>query len=182
MTGTSIVESGLEFGPFPEEDCWYVEKSACYRRMQKVKIAEFLIVEHKDAPIVWTVEAKTGSPRPETVSFDEFIADICAKLTNAMMLTVAACLGRHPDCAADLPTSLRNLDLARADFRLVLVVKGDPNPWPDDWLPPIRDALNSSLKPLASTWRLAPTAVMVFNESLARKYGLIRSPASASSV
>ena len=52
----------------------------------------------------------------------------------------------------------------------------------DDWLPPIRDALNSSLKPLVSTWRLAPTAVMVFNESLARQYDSIRTPASASSV
>ena len=182
MTGMSIEESGLVFGPFPAEDCWYVEKSVCYRRMQNVTIAEFLIVDHGGTPIVWTVEAKTGSPRPGTDNFDEFIAKICAKLTNAMMLTVAACLGRRPDCAAELPASFRNLDLARADFRLVLVVKGAPNPWPDDWLPPIKDALNSRLKPLVSTWRLAPTAVMVFNESLARQYGLIRTPASASSV
>ncbi|MBV5332229.1 hypothetical protein JZU54_01325, partial [bacterium] len=63
---------------------------------------------------------------------------------------------------------------------LVLVIKGDPSPWPEAWLPPIKDELALRLQPLVNTWRLSPTAVMVFNEALAKQYGLILGQPSAS--
>ncbi|WP_295390760.1 hypothetical protein [uncultured Thiodictyon sp.] len=178
MTDVRVVESGMVFGPFPSEDCWEIEHSACYLEIsQGVQIAEFVRIEHrrKRPPLIWTVEAKTGSPNPAVKQddFDKFIGKICAKLTNTMMLAVATCLGRHPDYKYELPTSFKVLDLAKADFRLVLVIKGDPNPFPDAWLPPIKDALALSLQPLVNTWRLSPTAVMVFNQALAKQYGLI---------
>jgi hypothetical protein len=178
MTDVSILESsGIVFGPFPSEDCWDIEHSACYREInQGVKIAEFVRIEHRRnrVPLLWAVEAKTGGPNPvKQDDFDTFILKVCAKLTNTMMLAVATCLGRHPDYLYELPASFKVLDLANADFRLVLVIKGDPNPWPEEWLPPIKDALALKLQPLVNTWRLTPTAVMVFNEALAKQYGLI---------
>lgn len=178
MTDVSIFESGMVFGPFPSADCWDIEHSACYREIIKgVQIAEFVRIEHRQnrGPLLWTVEAKTGSPNPalKQDDFDEFIQKICAKLTNAMMLAVAACLGRHPDYEHELPASFKVLDLAKADFRLVLVIKGDPGPWPEAWLPPIKDALALKLQPLVKIWRLSPVAVMVFNEALAKNNGLV---------
>jgi hypothetical protein len=88
----------------------------------------------------------------------------------------------HPTAISEheLPASFKVLDLAKADFRLVLVIKGDPSPWPEAWLPPIKDELALRLQPLVNTWRLSPTAVMVFNEALAKQYGLILGQPSAS--
>jgi len=175
MSGKTIIESGMDFSGHPPEDFWYIEKSNCYRK-KGVQIAEFILIIHQQnrEPFVCAVEAKTGSPRPENkTDFDEFIGKVCAKLTNAMMLVVAACLGRHPNCASELPSSFKALDLAKADFRLILVLKGDPNPWPEAWLPDIKDALASKFKPLVNTWQLSPMAVQVLNEPLAKAHGLI---------
>ncbi|WP_295431547.1 hypothetical protein [uncultured Thiodictyon sp.] len=89
MTDVSIVESGMVFGPFPAEDCWDIENSACYRAInQGVQIAEFLRIEHrrKGPPRLWIVEAKTGCPRPGQPEFDEFIGKICVKLTKGIRI------------------------------------------------------------------------------------------------
>jgi hypothetical protein len=184
MTELTIVESGMVFGPFRAEDCWYIECSACYRRIiEGVQMAEFLRIEHRQnrPPRLWVVEAKTGCPKPGQPEFDEFIGKVCAKLTNAMMLAVAACLGRHPESESDLPASFKALDLAKVDFFLVLVIKGDPGPWPEAWLEDPQKALDRKLIPLRKTWELSPTPVWVFNEALARENGLILDNTSVSS-
>ncbi|MEG3928341.1 hypothetical protein [Microcoleus sp. D3_18a_C4] len=170
MTTEPIIESGMTFGPYPEGDCFYIEKSETYQKIKEgVKIAEFLLLHSQDDSIVWIVEAKQSSPRPETQpNFDEFLLEIQEKLTNALTLSVATCLKRH-STYEELPNSFQTLDLKKASFRLILVIKGHQ----EAWLPPLQDALKKALNPTIKTWNLSATSVVVLNDTMARLQGLI---------
>ena len=175
MTMNQIVESGMTFGPYPQGHCFFIEKSATYKKIQNnVKIAEFLLLHHsKDGtPVVWVVEAKSSTPRPATQpNFDEFIEDIHEKLINAFSLGIAICLKRHNTNRSELPNIFKTLDLSIASVRFVLVVKVHR----EAWLPPLQEALSKALHSTINTkiWNLLPLSVAVINEDLALKLGLI---------
>jgi len=173
MTTQHILESGMTFGPYPEGQCFYIEKSKTYADIQQgVQIAEFLLLrsEKGKPPVVWVVEAKKSTPRPETQpNFDEFIADIREKLVNAFSLGWASCLNKHKHSYAELPKPFKILDLSKVGVRFVLVINGHQ----ESWLPPIQDALKKALHATIKTWSFSPTSVAVINDDLARQYGLI---------
>lgn len=174
MTTQDIFESGMTFGPYPEGQCFHIEKSKCYQGIQDgVKMAEFLLLRQRDegkAPVVWVVEAKSSSPKPRTVpDFADFVDEVRSKLTNAFMLCVSSCLQRHSVGLDELPGAFRTLDLQNSNFLFVLVVNGHK----EEWLPPLQDALKQVLNPLVKTWALPPSSVVVWNHDLAREYGLI---------
>ncbi|MEO5341454.1 MAG: hypothetical protein H7837_13220 [Magnetococcus sp. MYC-9] len=173
MTTHPIIESGMTFGPYPAGQCFHIEKSASYKRIQSgVQMAEFLLLrdEGKQPSVVWVVEAKSSSPRSGTQPrFDHFIDEIRTKLTNGFLLGMAMCLGRHSGGLAELPVPFTRLDLKTSSFRFILVIHGHK----DEWLPPLQDAMSSVLKPVVSSWALPPTSVTVLNESGAQRCGLI---------
>jgi len=173
MTTQAIVESGMTFGPYPDGRCFYIEQSNTYADIQQgVKMAEFLLLRaaKEESPVLWVVEAKSGTPRPETQpSFDEFIAEIREKLVNAFSLGWASCLKRHQQAEAELPAPFKTLDLSQVGVRFVLVINGHQ----EAWLPPIQEALKKALHSTVRTWRFAPTSVAVINDELARQHGLI---------
>lgn len=173
MTTQRIVESGMEFGPYAEGRCFHIEKSESYKNIEDhIKIAEFLLL-HADegkSPVLWIVEAKSSSPRPETrKNFDDFIAKIREKLVNAFSLGWACCLGRHQCAERELPDAFKKLNLSRVDLKFVLVIHGHR----ESWLPPLQDALRIALLSTVKTWAFSPTSVAVINDALAREYGLI---------
>ncbi len=178
MTTDAILESGMRFGPYPAGQCFYIEKSLSYKRIEDgVQIAEFLLLRQKPEqdPVVWVIEAKSSSPRPQTQpNFDEFIDEIRVKLSNAFLLGIAARLNRHNAPVNELPTPFQALDLQQTGFRFVLVIKGHK----EEWLPPLQEALSLALKPVVKTWALPPTAVAVMNHTLAEQCGLV-SPVAA---
>ncbi|MFW9606231.1 MAG: hypothetical protein ACMV0I_06745 [Pseudomonas sp.] len=169
-----IYESGMYFGPYPDEDCFELEKSAIYQQIkQGVMMAEFALVRRsKDKPpIVWLVEAKSSSPKPATQpNFNEFIEEIRQKLTNALHMVLAARLERYSESINDLPAGFRALSL-QEEFKLVLVV----NKHREDWLPPLQDELNSVFAVLCKTFGLKPSSVAVINDEKARSLRLIQS-------
>jgi len=172
MTTQAITESGMTFGPFPSERCFYIEKSKCYAAVQEgVQIAEFLLLKpQQQGTTVWVVEAKSSSPRPETQpNFAEFIDEVRAKLVNGFLLAVAARLQRHPEAEDELPTAFKTLELTTQGFRFVLVINGHKR----EWLAPLQSALVQALKPVIKTWALPATSVAVLNHELAEQYGLI---------
>ncbi len=171
MSTQTIIESGMAFGPYPAGQCFHIEKSACYEKVQEgVQMAEFLLLRQQGkGPTVWVVEAKSSCPREFTAYMDE----IKVKLVNAFLLGVAACIGRHPAANDELPQAFRDMDLAAADFRFVLVIKGVP----EYHLEVLQNALGALLKPVIRTWAMLPTSVMVLNEINAHKLGLILSAA-----
>lgn len=186
MTAEAIVESGMTFGPYPEGRCFYIEKSQCYQRIknQGVKVAEFLLLrQQQKREVVWVVEAKPSSPRmfegkpvseeekDKAKKFERFISEIRDKFTNSFLITVAACLQRHPQAVDDLSGQFKKLNLQSQGISFVLVINGHQ----ESWLIPIKDALNIALRPLVKTWGLPNSSVQVLNHELAQKYGLILS-------
>lgn len=173
MTKKTIAESGMAFGPFPDGHFFYIEESNTYRNIQQgVQMAEFLLlrIEAENSPVLWVVEAKSSTPRPETQpNFNDFIAEIREKLINAFSLGWSACLNRHPVARAELPGPFRELDLAQVGVRFVLVINGHQ----EAWLPPVQEALKKALHSTVKTWNFAPASVAVLNEELARKYELV---------
>lgn len=172
MTTDAIIESGMTFGPYPEGQCFYIEKSQCYARVQDgVQMAEFILLkQQQQGPTLWVVEAKSSSPRPETQpNFTQFIDEIRTKLTNGLLLTVAARLQRHPAASNDLPDRFNALDLQTQQFRFVLVINGHKR----EWLPPLQEALAKALKPVVKTWALPAMSVAVLNHEEAQRQGLI---------
>jgi hypothetical protein len=170
----SFTESDMTFGPFAEADCFCIEKCATYVAIQdSVKMAEFLLIRETAvaSPCVWIVEAKKSSPRNQP-KLDGFIAEIKDKLTNGLSLCFASVLRRHPSTFPEWPDKYKKLDLAGADFRLVLVINGHQKAW----LPPLQDALRRSLRPIVRTWALNPNAVVVLNHEGAKSFGLISAP------
>ncbi|MCI5150176.1 MAG: hypothetical protein D3916_12450 [Candidatus Electrothrix sp. MAN1_4] len=169
----SIPESGMTFGPYPDDHCFYIEKSALYKNLPSgIKIAEFLLIRSKkdQVPALWIVEAKSSSPRQETQpNFDHFIAEISDKLVNTFSLGLASCLRRHKQATEELPEPFYLLDLSEIEIRFILVINGHQ----DSWLPPLQDALKRSLRTTIETWALSPCSVIVLNERFAQEYGLI---------
>lgn len=171
MTGGAILESGMHFGPYPEGQCFHIEKSATYKRIEAhVQIAEFLLIREKNGKKeVWVVEAKSSSPQPGQQKFDDYIAEIFDKLLNGLNLGIASCLRRHSLAASELPDKFNELNMAETGFRLLLIIKGHE----EGWLPPLQQALNNKLRPTVKTWALSPNSVLVINDQMAKKYGLI---------
>ncbi|MGO8766428.1 MAG: hypothetical protein ACLQSR_14985 [Limisphaerales bacterium] len=171
-----IIESGMTFGPYPDEHCFHVEKSTtCGNIRQGVQMAEFLLLRLKAGrpPEVWVVEAKTSAPRAEsTTDFADYIDEVREKLVNGFGVGLASNLRRHAMAVGEMPAGIRNLDLSTAGFRLLLVIKTSQ----DSWLPPLNDALQSALRSTVKTWALGSNAVAVLTEDRARQWGLIVTP------
>lgn len=90
-------------------------------------------------------------------------------MTNAFMMGVAACLGRHTAAKEELPEAFNSLALKTTSFRFVLVIKGVP----DQHLAELQNTLDAVLKPVIKTWAMSATSVVVLNEISAQKHGLI---------
>src|SRR5690606_15695077 len=119
---------------------------------------EFLLVRKgpKGANYIWIVEAKSSSPQSRNLSdFSDYITELRDKLCNAFSLVLAAALRRHPVAHSDLPKHFEQLDLRIAAFRFILVIKDHPR----EYLVPLRDALEASLRALVKTWALPCPAV-----------------------
>lgn len=168
----TINESGMSFGPYPDDDCFEIESSALYRRIEDgVKMVEFALVRRPvGKPVsVWLVEAKRSSPRPETQpDFEHFVDEIRQKLSNGLQTLFAARLKRHPEASTELPAGFRALSL-KEEMRLVLVINGHQ----EAWLIPIQEALRLALQTVIKTFGLGPMSVAVLNDEMARSKGLI---------
>lgn len=169
----TIVESNMSFGPFSAEMFFHIEKSQSYRMIENgVKIAEFLLLrgDIESKPVMWIVEAKSSSPRPQSeVRFDEFITEIKEKMVNAFSLGWASSMGRHPEAKDELPEAFRTMAFSKADVKFILVIKGHH----EAWLQPLKDAIETALRTTVKTWSLSPRCVAVINDEMACEYGLI---------
>lgn len=78
-------------------------------------------------------------------------------------------LQRHDGAAAELPAGFHGIDLSKLDFRFVLVINGHR----EEWLAPLQEALALAMKPLIKAWAIDANAVIILNDQMAKKYGLI---------
>ena len=130
-TQPTITESGMNFGPFAQDECFHVERSKVYEAIQDgVKMAEFLWLRTNNStsnnnPTIWIIEAKSSSPHPDNSpgKFEEFIDEIKQKLINALSLGLASVLARHPQAEQELPCAFKTINLSRVQVKFVLVLK-----------------------------------------------------------
>lgn len=167
----AIEESGMTFGPFLEEQCFHIEKSNIYKKLQNgVPIAEFLLI-HPEKDLLLVVEAKSSSPNPlnreSGLKFDDYIEEISQKLLNAFNLGLSLYLERYVENIEEMPDCFREIDYGSVTIILLLVVKGHR----DEWLVPLQEALQKKLKHASKIW---PLKVIVINDTIARRYKLIQ--------
>ena len=173
-----IQESGMSFGPFPEELVFRIEKSPTLLKLNKVaqsnegiSIAEFLLFKStNNKNYVSIIEAKTSSPHPTNRDdFESYISQINEKLVNSLHLFISFYLNRHDTGYSELPIQFKSIPLENIAFELILVVKNSE----DSWLRPVYDDLRAALKPIVKLWNISPTAIKVFNEDMAREKQLV---------
>lgn len=166
-----IEESGMLFNINNANNFCYIEKSILYNNLgDGIKISEFaLIRDSADKKSVWLIEAKSSTPRPESQpNFDEFISDVTSKMSNTLLLLLAAILKRH-GVTTELSDEFKKLKLQSVNFKCVLIINGHQ----EGWLPPIQNALSRALHPLIKTMALGANTVAVINNIKAKELGLI---------
>ncbi|MCU0117253.1 hypothetical protein N8H74_03225 [Pseudomonas sp. B2M1-30] len=165
----SIEESGMIFGPFPEEKLFPIETSPLSKRLgEGIKVTEFVLL--RDLPgrpvEAWFIEAKSSAPRQTA----NFVEEIRQKFTNSVQLTLASCLRRHDHSEELLPVGFLNLDLGSCALKCVLVI----NNFPKEWMVDLQSALNKAMNSMAKTLGLKPGSTIVINDEMARMRNLIR--------
>ena len=169
----TIEESGLTFGPFSEESCFYIEKSTLYTEIgEGVKTVEFMLVKRgKSGELhLYCVEAKQSVPRPGQARFEEYFAEVREKMLGALLLFLGARMGRFGTRVEELPTELRDVPLSTSDIKFVLVITTAHR----DWLPPLNDKLRSVMQPTVRAFGIKSPAIAVLGRDGARSHGLIR--------
>lgn len=122
-------------------------------------------LEYSEAQIENIVLELTPHP------LDVYVKEICNKFVNALTLFIAIHIKRHSKGDSELSEDFKQVDLSRVRFVFVLVIKDCK----EEWLLPIKEALNKALRPTISTWNLLLPSILVLNEDLARKKQLIKS-------
>lgn len=167
----TIVESGMTFGPFLEEHCFYIEKSTAYNKLQNgMQMAEFILIQ-PDKNMLLVVEAKSSSPNPTNTEssqqFRDFIQEITDKLSNALTFWLALYLERHAEHKGEMSSYFKDIAFNSVEIVLLLIIKGHKK----EWLVPLKDALQKNLNSTCKIWSLK---VVVLNERLAQRYNLIQ--------
>ena len=172
----TIAESGMSFGPYPDDDCFQIEKSQLYARIKTgVHMAEFAVIRRRPAkPVtIFLIEAKSSAPNPgnlqSTKDFQNYIAEIHQKMHNGLQVLFSAWLARHPEAQAELPPGFHAVRFDALPIECVLVINGHQKAW----LPPVQDALKRSLGLVIKTLGLPANGISVINDVMAKKYGLI---------
>lgn len=163
----TITESNMVFGPFWESQVYQIEQSQLYRRTgSRVRSVEFL--KRNQRGDLWFVEAKSSSACAEGEApekFDTFIRKVAEKFLHALNLYFSAVTGRR-EGSSDLPASFRLETYDGTGITFCLVIQGHQ----EEWLPPIRGALERELAPFLRIWKCN---VIVLNDALAKKKGLV---------
>ena len=171
-----IHESGVDFGPYREEELFHIEQSELYRDLgQGLKATEFVL--QADNNIIF-VEAKTNAPNPENrddslekrEKFETFFREVPDKFIDSLGVYTAALLKRYPD-TSEIGTALQHSDLAETKIIFALVLT---NPAAQaDWLPPIKSILEDRLRRWMKIWGID---IIVLNQALAKRFGIIKDP------
>ncbi len=159
----TTTESGMTFGPFPEELVFPIEHSTTHQKAGKgIRSVEFLYLQPEKKLLF--IEAKSSSPRFETDAekFDRFISEITEKFLHSFDLYTASKLGRYSGLGGVLGTCSD----ADIKFKFILIINGHL----DNWLLPLQDELRKRLVWHSKIWG---TKVNVFNEVMAQEEKLI---------
>lgn len=158
----TINESGMAFGPFPDDQVYQIEKSEAYTHLgEGVKVVEFLYKQNAEK--LFFVEAKSSSPKPKGGDFKKFIEEISDKFIHSFNLWLSLKLKRRNDVVSK---NIFDAKLDKQIFRFILVIKGHE----ESWLPPISEALRREMMAEIKIWK---HEVIVINDQQAKQRGLV---------
>lgn len=159
----TATESGMTFGPFPEERVFPIEALELHKKAGKsIRCVEFLYLQPEQKLLF--IEAKSSSPRSETHAerFEEFICEITEKFLHSFDLYAASKLGRYSELGGEL-AKCSDADIR---YKFVLIINGHR----EEWLLPLQDELRKRLNWHSRIWG---TTVNVLNEAIAEEEKLI---------
>ncbi|MFR5761578.1 MAG: hypothetical protein ACLUFI_08300 [Oscillospiraceae bacterium] len=126
-----IVESGVNFGPYAEDNLFYIEKSDLYKSLGAgIKTTEFVLRANELEPAILFVEAKTNAPNPENrddsaekrKKFEEFYTEVPQKFVDSFEIyTAKLMLKRYSECS-EIGLNLQVPDLANKKITFLLVI------------------------------------------------------------
>lgn len=167
-----INESGMQFGPYPEEDLFQIEKSTQYtsRLMPKgIKSCEFILKRGKR---ILFVEAKTSNPQSidgdgpveKKDNYEAYINDIVTKMRDSIDIYFSILLKKSNQ--DDVGSNLLCANLFDKEIRFILVIKNAKK----EYLPPLQEKLQKQLSHCNRIWK---ANTLVINEEIALKKGLV---------
>jgi hypothetical protein len=153
----------MTFGPFDTDLLWEVEESQLYQKLRGAGVCSVEFMLKKGSQLL-LVEAKPSAPNPQSTikpeAFDQYIDEIVSKFLHSLALLLAVHNKRQEEPIAE---AIRLDVLAKP--RLILVIKAHQ----DSWLEPVRDALQTKLKPYLRIWNVHDECIQVLNEAMANK-------------
>ncbi len=161
-----ITESGMNFGDYPEENVFHIEKCEDYKKMKGncVKIAEFILLEGDKLRIL---EAKTSAPNPQNQEkpqrFRDFIKEIEEKMCNSLDLFLYEVM-RHA-----VNQTFLNIDYNKCKFTFILVIKNHKI----EWCMKVKEALETALNQYIRIKKIWKCEVLVLNEQQAVQHKLV---------
>lgn len=165
MSMTGVQESGMTF-PVEDTKTFFIEQSPFVSSLSGLQKCEFATITN--GAKIQLVEAKTSFSKPDnSVDFEKNVGEIVGKYKDSLSV-INAMLLRHPAESSIAP--LKGINQRTTEYEFALVIKT----LPVQGLPPVMDALKSKMKPYLKLWNVEDKAVRVFNESTARKFGLIK--------
>lgn len=165
----TITESGMDFC-CKHDNFFHIEKNSVYAKLKDVKIVEFLLL--KKPLDLWLVEAKSSAPNPQNkTDLDEYAEEIFNKMTCSLAFYLSLSLGRFdvgPQC---MPLNFQQLDLAKVNFKFVLIVRRQKT----EWIKDLQDKLSPMFTKVSRSYNIHLPSFVVINAKIAKDKGIISS-------
>jgi len=155
----AFVESEMTFGPYLDDDFFYIEKSRMLKKCHGIKTVEFIF--HPKKSLLYFVEAKSSSPK----NTEDFAQEIAQKFSNSFQLFMAGILKRKAG-HEEIGENIKKLDYQKVKFRFFLIVRGHK----ETWLPPLRTEIEKIMRGYQTIWNCE---IVVLNDFLAKEQGII---------
>ena len=158
----AFVESGMTFGPFPDNRVFRIEQAKLLQKCNGVKTVEF--IWHRRDFAMHFVEAKQSSPLNtpgNEENYERFITEISSKFIDSLNLYLAGILERRTG-HNEIPESFKKADYSKMQFRFVLILKGH------EYEEPLVGLRTDLERRMQSNRRIWNSEVLVLNEQMAR--------------
>lgn len=167
----TIDESGVTFGPFPNDNIFLIEKSKFYDNgRDKLKTVEFVYVNSSATNLLF-LEAKTTAPNINNPASKEdiqiYLNDLEKKFHHSLAVTFGLIQGRHEDEIDEVSSKIKNVDLKTIKIVLTLVITN----FKIEWLPEWQDLLNEEFRGLKRAWK--NVEIYVINKEIAKEKNLV---------
>ena len=156
----------LCFGDFDEKNCFHIEKSIIYNKLQNNrKVVEFILNKPEHNKLYFIEATKTLANETNSHDYNTNMREKAQKFIDSFHLALSIWFEIHED-KNELPTNYDNFFAKKKEYWFVLVIKNRPK----NSLPNIKEMLVSKLIKDIKIWDFK---VLVLNEELAKKYKIV---------